>query len=384
MNRWAFACVLLAACESGSAKPGNGSSVTPGPGSGSSSGSARVDYTKVSPEETYTKLCAPCHAADMTGGAADHAPALVNKTFLESASNAFLERSIGFGRPGTSMGAYSKQLGGPLEQKQLEALVGLIRSKGPQPIDLPSSKPGDVVKGASIYQKACRQCHGDAVARGEAVHLANPRFLENASDAFLRYAVVNGRPGTKMDAWGGKLSDSEIDDVVSYVRNFTGKAQAPQALLPEPTGKEPIVINPTGKQPKLEPKDGRFVSVDAVKKALDAKQRIVIIDARPPSEWRQVHIEGAVSIPYHDMKRLDEVPKDGTWVVSYCACPHHLSGIVTDELKKRGYDHAVVLDEGINVWHQRGYPVVAAEGVKPPPLEQPLPQQPAPRPAPKK
>ena len=95
-----------------------------------------------------------------------------------------------------------------------------------------------------------------------------------------------------------------------------------------------------------------------------------------------MHITGAVSIPYHDMKRLDEVPKDGTWVVAYCACPHHLSGIVVDELRKRGYKHAVVLDEGILEWHRRGYPVVAAQGVKPPPKENTPPPPPPPPPPP--
>jgi rhodanese-related sulfurtransferase len=82
-----------------------------------------------------------------------------------------------------------------------------------------------------------------------------------------------------------------------------------------------------------------------------------------PSDWRRIHLTGAVSIPYHDLKRLAELPRDGTWIIAYCACPHHLSGIVVDELRKRGYAHAVVLDEGINEWHRRGLPVIAAEGV---------------------
>ena len=76
-----------------------------------------------------------------------------------------------------------------------------------------------------------------------------------------------------------------------------------------------------------------------------------------------------MSIPYFDMKRLDELPGDGTWVVAYCACPHHLSGVVVDELRRRGYTHSAVLDEGINEWHRRGLPVVAAPGVTPPPQE---------------
>ncbi len=170
-----------------------------------------------------------------------------------------------------------------------------------------------------------------------------------------------------MDAWGSKLADQDIGDLVAYIRNFTGKTQPAQKLLPEPTDQDPIILDAKGAQPAFKLKDGRFVGVDQVKKAVDAKQRIVIIDARPASEWRRVHIAGAVSIPYYDMHRLGDVPKDGTWIVSYCACPHHLSGIVTDELRKRGYEHAVVLDEGIDEWHRRGYPVVAAEGVTAPP-----------------
>ena len=43
--------------------------------------------------------------------------------------------------------------------------------------------------------------------------------------------------------------------------------------------------------------------------------------------------------------------------------------IWVDALRKRGYTHAAVLDEGINEWHRRGLPVVAAPGVTPPPQE---------------
>jgi cytochrome c oxidase cbb3-type subunit 3 len=156
--------------------------------------------------------------------------------------------------------------------------------------------------------------------------------------------------------------------VVAYVRSLaSGPAEA---MLPAPTGKEPVVINPAGRDPVWKPRDNRFISVDEVKQALAEKRRMVIIDARPPSEWRRVHIAGAVSIPYHDLARLDAVPKN-VYSIAYCACPHHLSGIVADELTKRGHTRALVLDEGINVWHQRGYPVVAAEGVTPPPKEAP-------------
>ena len=57
----------------------------------------------------------------------------------------------------------------------------------------------------------------------------------------------------------------------------------------------------------------------------------------PPSEWLNLHITGAISTPYYDAKSLDDLPNDGTWVLAYCACPHHVSGQVVEELRKRGY-----------------------------------------------
>jgi cytochrome c oxidase cbb3-type subunit 3 len=356
----AAAWLAAAACDTGEATPTR----TP-------TAPTAAPVTVADGSDSYARLCAPCHAADLHGGAADHAPSLNSPTFLASVTTSFLERSIAFGRPGTSMPAYGKQLGGPLDGPAIRALVAFIRGGAAEPGDLPVPIAGDATRGAAIYQRACQTCHGDTVARGEAPLLANPRFLEQASDGFMAYAIVHGRPGTKMEAWGEKLSSQDVGDVVAYVRNFYGKASIVDDLLPAPTGDEPLVLNPTGRSPSFKLKSDRFVGVDQVKAALDAKQRVIIIDARPPSEWRRVHIAGAVSIPYHDMKRLDDVPKDGTWIVSYCACPHHLSGIVTDELRKRGYDHAVVLDEGIDEWHRRGYPIVAAPGVKPPPAAAP-------------
>ena len=97
-------------------------------------------------------------------------------------------------------------------------------------------------------------------------------------------------------------------------------------------------------------------------KALDAKQRIVIIDARASSDWIQFHIPGAISAPYHDRALLERVPNDGTWVVAYCACPHHASGEVVDALRERKYANTAVMDEGILFWKDKGFPL-AGEAV---------------------
>lgn len=338
-----------------------------------------ANLSGLSGRSLYTALCAPCHGRDARGYAADHAPSLISTTFLESASDDYLHRSISTGRPGTTMAAYDKQFGGPLDAAGIDSLVAFLREQGPPAKALPAMRPGDANAGAKVYADRCKSCHGDTQIRGEAVTMTNAQFQLVATDAFLRYAITEGRPGTRMASFKGTLSDADIDNVVAYIRSFTARTAASVTLLPEPTGKEPVVINPKGKAPRFQirsepcpagsPKtckpDPRFVAVAQVAAAFAAKQRMVIIDARAPSEWRRVHIPGAVSIPYHDLKRLDEIPKDA-WIIAYCGCPHHLSGIVVDELRKRGYQHALVLDEGINDWHRRGFPVVAAEGVTKP------------------
>jgi mono/diheme cytochrome c family protein/rhodanese-related sulfurtransferase len=360
--------LALFACSNGSAKPQD---KPPRP---RDAATADADPSKLEGAAIYQTLCAQCHGADAKGYKADNAPSLVNKTFLESATDDFIHKSIASGRPGTSMPGYAKEIGGPLDAASIGRVVAFLRAKGPQAQPLgTAATTGDPKRGAEIYKRDCQKCHGDQTTRVNAVHLANAQFLAVASDAFIRYATVNGRPGTPMEAFGGKLSSQEIDDVVAFVRTLGKPAEL--GMLPAPTGKEPLVINPKGKDPawkklRSDPggKDPRYVSVDEVNQALKDKRRIVIVDARPPSDWMRAHIEGAVSIPYHDMKRLDQVPK-GAWVIAYCACPHHLSGIIVDELRKRGHNRALILDEGVLEWHRRGYPMTVAAGVTAPPKE---------------
>ncbi len=326
-------------------------------------------------QQLYTKLCVMCHGVDAKGYAADNAPALRNVTFLATASDEFLRAGIERGRPGTAMAGYGRGVGGPLSPHEVDAIMAYLRQGGPARVVLPSVPvTGDAQRGKTVYESSCMQCHGTQIQRVNAVHLANPILLATASDAFLRHAVEEGRPGTPMVAWKGVLSARQIDDVVVYVRSMAVVPAVPAPVPPAlvgPTAKAPregpVVLNPKGKHAEFTLRDDRFVPLEQVKEALDKKRRLVIADARAPSDWLNLHIKGAISTPYYDQAALDDIPNDGTWVIAYCACPHHASGEVVDHLRKRGYKHAAVLDEGIFAWQTKGYPVVAAPGMLPPP-----------------
>jgi cytochrome c oxidase cbb3-type subunit 3 len=318
---------------------------------------ARRDARFTAGAAAYTKYCALCHAENAKGYAADHAPSLVSATFLESASDEFIARGIREGRPGTAMAPYAKSRGGPVDDDEIAAIIAFLRDQGPLRVKLPATPVlGDAARGEAVYAASCKRCHGTRTDRGDAVHLANVALLSAASDAFLRHAVVHGRPGTPMPGFDGVLRDDEIDNVVALVRSWALPPAPERRVPPEPPPLGQVVINPGGKNPELTLREDRYVPIDDVKRALEEKKRIVIIDARAASDWYVMHIPGALAIPYYSFTRLDALPKDGTWITAYCACPHHASGVVVDELRKRGFTHTAVLDEGILEWKKRGYP----------------------------
>jgi cytochrome c oxidase cbb3-type subunit III len=335
-------------------------------------GAEEVAAVKPGPGQAlYTRYCQLCHGVDAKGYAADNAPSLVSPTFLASASDAFLARGIRLGRPETAMAAYGKLRGGPLEDTEIGAIVEFLRSKGPAAAVLPELKvTGDAAKGAALFKRQCQSCHGSAKSRGKAPQLHNQEFLAAASPAFLRHAIVHGRPPTRMPAFERRLSASQIDDLVAWLGSLRSSPSAAQRPNPGVPADLPVVIHPKGKPPEFSLREGRFVSAAQVKQALDAKRRLIVIDARAPSDWIQFHIPGALPIPYYDAAQLDRIPNDGTWVIAYCACPHHASGEIVDALRRRNYPHTAVLDEGILFWRTSGYALegeaARPEGVAPP------------------
>jgi len=368
------ACLALLLVASGCARRGGSHSLTSATPSAeraplSASRAPVVPPAVVAGQKVYERYCQLCHAKDGTGYAADNAPSLVSQSFLESASDQFIADGIRMGRPNTAMAAYGRERGGPLTEPEIAELVAFLRTKGPKYAPLPEvAVTGDPARGAQSFEKNCQSCHGTATARGNALHLHNPQLLAAASPAFLRYAILQGRAPTPMPAFRDKLGKPEVEDLVAWLVSMKPTEPTAPVRNTQVPDNLPIVINPKGQQAKFTLRDQRFVAADDVKKELDKKRRLVLVDARPPSDWIQFRIPGAVSLPYHDKSQLERIPNDGTWVIAYCACPHHASGEVVDALRKLGYPNTAVLDEGILVWRDRGYPLegeAATKGPKP-------------------
>lgn len=312
----------------------------------------------------YLRYCALCHGREAQGYAADHANALGNQDFLAIASSAFLRGAIASGRPGTPMSAWSQRRGGPLDDRQINGIVAYLRSLARRPLLAVSARPsaGDPVAGQRVWTERCLTCHG---ARGQgsaiATSVTSPEFLRAVRDGYLRHTITHGRAGTPMVGFA-QLGPRAIDDVVAYIRSAEHvPGPPPPPTYEPPPGLDRLVINPTGRPPEFTLREGRFAPADQVAQALTQGRRMVILDARATSDWSTGHIAGALPFPFYNIDQMaDQLPRDGTWILAYCACPHAASGHVVDELRRRNFPHAAVIDEGWSYWTAHHLPTAHA------------------------
>jgi mono/diheme cytochrome c family protein len=76
---------------------------------------------------------------------------------------------------------------------------------------------------AATYKAKCAMCHGPEGKGGKmgTKDFASPE-IAGMSDAQLTEAIAKGKP-PKMPAYEGKLKESEIKDLVAYVRGLAKK-----------------------------------------------------------------------------------------------------------------------------------------------------------------
>ena len=90
------------------------------------------------------------------------------------------------------------------------ALVGIL---------LISTRPAHAQSGADTYKAKCAMCHSaDGTASGPMGKSMPPFKTVKGSDADLIAATKNGKG--KMPAYGAKLTEPQIKEVVAYIRTL--------------------------------------------------------------------------------------------------------------------------------------------------------------------
>jgi cytochrome c oxidase cbb3-type subunit 3/ubiquinol-cytochrome c reductase cytochrome c subunit len=307
--------------------------------------------------ELYKNMCAVCHGPNGEGYKADQATALAQPDFLASASEQHLGFAIAEGRPGTTMSAWYKESGGPLNIEDIRAIVAYLRSwqKTPQVKLDESGARGDVARGKTIYTRECERCHA---VKGPNVHIMGRHYLARVTLGFLRHALHTGRPPTPMQSYTATLGETGIEDVVAYLHSLPAFPDLPAPTgPPPPIPLGPVPLNPKGREPRGFSTYPEQTSLEVVGPELKAKARMILLDARVPSDYEREHITGAVSVPFYDpAPYLDKLPKNG-WMVAYCACPHAESGMLAEKLMAAGFKKVTILREGLFAWQERGFPI---------------------------
>ena len=106
----------------------------------------------------------------------------------------------------------------------------------------------------------------------------------------------------------------------------------------------------------VNPAVARRVTVDEIKKSLEAKKDVVIVDVRGVTNGQT--IEGAVHVPHTDLAMwAKEQPKD-RMIVTYCTCHAESSAAhAVVELQKMGFTNAYALLGGLSAWSEKGLPI---------------------------
>ena len=88
-----------------------------------------------------------------------------------------------------------------------------------------------VERGKAVYEKSCLACHGANGEGGLGTALAGSPIAMGPIVDHIDI-IVNGKPGTAMQAFGGQLNDLDLAAVVTYERNVWGNnmGDAAQAI----------------------------------------------------------------------------------------------------------------------------------------------------------
>jgi mono/diheme cytochrome c family protein len=129
-----------------------------------------------------------------------------------------------------------------LTPEQLDALVSYT---------LEAARGAPLELGQDLFAKNCSVCHGDFGEGGPnptrpddiIAPISSAEFLETRDDATLRAIISQGQPNFGMspfgNAYGGPLSDEEVDALVAFVRSWQEK---PPVELPPEIVKRPLSI----------------------------------------------------------------------------------------------------------------------------------------------
>ncbi len=183
----------------------------------------------------YAANCVACHGADGLGTGI--APAL-NDPLVREKTTDELTRTVTFGSAGTLMAGWSNAL----TTQEIASMISLVQRWDEVPagilpapnVPIPTTEES-IALGGDLFAANCSRCHGpEGQGTPRAPALNVKLFLTDTSDLAIQQIVTNGVPGTAMPVWGDRMTESEIQAIVGFIRQW--EATAPEVAVPAKGG----------------------------------------------------------------------------------------------------------------------------------------------------
>src|ERR1700681_3614610 len=100
------------------------------------------------------------------------------------------------------------------------------------------------------------------------------------------------------------------------------------------------------------------ISLEELKRRLDAREAMVLLDVREKDEWRAGYIPGAISIPrgFLEIQAEQKLSDKSAHIVAYCAGGNR-SALAAATLQELGYTNVETANPGFVRWKDLGFPV---------------------------
>jgi rhodanese-related sulfurtransferase len=101
------------------------------------------------------------------------------------------------------------------------------------------------------------------------------------------------------------------------------------------------------------------ITPEELKKMIESKADIVVVDNQPKGEYNKAHIPGAVNLPWAmEIEGPVDLPRDKLLIL-YCGCAHEedSASVANQIIENFGYEKIKLLKGGSAQWLNLGYPM---------------------------
>ena len=166
-----------------------------------------------------------------------------------------------------------------------------------------------------------------------------------------RRLVITTACGLLASGLSGCLGDADSDDTNDFDHGDYDVDDEGEVTGTDDNGYDTYRVD--GQDVPLVPTDDAYDWYENDEEAL-------FVDTRIEEQFEELRIAGAVFSPAADGLDTDDPVEDvgkDTKIVTYCVCPHTLAGSRGASLMANGYTNVYALDEGLQDWADRGYPL---------------------------